>query len=151
MDKTDRMKVLVRYIINNGMAENQSDLGIKMGYNNASAFSQVINGKVKTPKDFTDKFVTIVPDLNVQWLLTGEGEMLRPSISQTAGDGSVNVANVNGNGNGRIGADPDALLSAHVKLIDELVEQRKVFTAQFTAAQSQIDRLLSLLERAENN
>lgn len=47
-----------------------------MGYNNPSAFSQVINGKTSEPKLFMKKLKEIVPELNLSWLELGEGSML---------------------------------------------------------------------------
>lgn len=75
MNKIDRYKILVRHIISNGLASSQKDLGNKMGYTNESAFSQIINEKVPTPKDFSDKLKTLLPDLNLGWLDSGVGDM----------------------------------------------------------------------------
>lgn len=77
MTRIDRNKTLVRHIISLGIASSQKDLGVKMGYENESYFSQIVNEKVDTPKDFIRKLKEFVPDLNVDWLLTGEGGMLK--------------------------------------------------------------------------
>lgn len=76
MKRVDRNKILVRHIVSLGLATSQKDLGAKMGYENESYFSQIINEKVETPKDFILKLKTFVPGLNEAWLLTGNGEML---------------------------------------------------------------------------
>ena len=55
MNNIDRNKILIRYMIDSHIIESQKDLGRKLGYTNESSFSQVINGKVKTPKDFIFK------------------------------------------------------------------------------------------------
>lgn len=77
MKRVDRNKILVRHIVSLGLATSQKDLGAKMGYENESYFSQIINEKVETPKDFILKLKKIVPDLNDAWLLTGNGKMLK--------------------------------------------------------------------------
>ena len=77
MTRIDRNKTLVRHIISLGIASSQKDLGVKMGYENESYFSQIVNEKVDTPKDFIRKLKEFVPDLNIDWLLTGEGGMLK--------------------------------------------------------------------------
>ena len=97
MNKIDRYKILVRYIVSNGKALNQRDLGYKLGYTNESSFSQVINNKVPTPKDLTPKLKTIVPNLNADWLEHGKGEMLLSPNSISAD------ITVNGNNNTNIG------------------------------------------------
>ena len=76
MNKIDRYKILIRYLINLGVIESQKDLGVKMGYSNPSAFSQVINGKTSEPKLFANKLANLYPSLNLNWLLTGEGSMI---------------------------------------------------------------------------
>ena len=73
-----RNRTLVRHMVQSGIVKNQKDLGEKMGYKNESAFSQVINEKVVEPKNFTAKLKKILPNLNEQWLTTGEGSMLIP-------------------------------------------------------------------------
>lgn len=75
MNKLDRYKILIRHLINLGVVANQRELGQKMGYNNPSAFSQVINGKTQEPKMFTLKLKDIVPNLNLDWLENGIGTM----------------------------------------------------------------------------
>lgn len=79
------------------------------------------------------------PDLNITWLLTGEGPMLTtmPSITQTAhGDNNMQVA---GSANRVHAAGVDELLA-------ELAEQRKVTQK----AQEQVDRLLTIMERMQD-
>ena len=76
MNNIDRNKILIRYMIDSHIIESQKDLGRKLGYTNESSFSQVINGKVKTPKDFIFKLKSFVPNLNEEWMIDGKGEML---------------------------------------------------------------------------
>lgn len=75
MSKLDRYKILIRQLIKSGVVASQRDLGQKMGYNNPSAFSQVINGKTQEPKLFTQKLKDLVPELNLEWLENGVGAM----------------------------------------------------------------------------
>lgn len=84
MNKIDRLKSLVRYAKTLGIVASQEEFGQKMGYTNPSAFSQVINGKSKEPKDFTKRMCGIVPQSSLEWLETGAGQMiLDDTISQT--------------------------------------------------------------------
>lgn len=117
-----------------GLSSSQKDLGKKMGYNNESAFSQIINEKASCPKEFTKKLKVIVPNLNLDWLETGEGEMLKNGITQ-----SISVDNntsVKGNQN-QINNT-----STIDKAIDEISAQRKLVSK----SQEQIDRLLTIIE-----
>lgn len=81
MNRVDRNRILVRHIVRMGIAGSQKELGVLFGYNNASAFSQIISGLKPWPKHFTDKFKELVPNLSINWLENGTGTML---ISETA-------------------------------------------------------------------
>lgn len=94
MNKKDRYKILIRYMISEGLASSQKDLGAKIGYTNESAFSQVINGKAIEPKNFIDKLKSILPDINDQWLLTGEGDMLKTPSKEGKGNDTTEEANL---------------------------------------------------------
>lgn len=89
MDKTDRYKTLIRYLIRKGIAQSQKEIGVMVGYNNPSAFSQVINGKANEPKHFMEKLLGLCPEeVNQNWLITGEGSMFeahRLVLSATGG------------------------------------------------------------------
>lgn len=94
MEKIDRYKILVRHLVKQGVASSQKDLAQKMGYKNESSFSQIINGKVNEPKDFIEKFVSYIPDLNRDWLLYGEGEMLKSEAVQPTQEVDENTTGV---------------------------------------------------------
>ena len=62
-----------------------------MGYNNPSAFSQVINGKTQEPKLFTQKLKNIVPELNLDWLENGTGTMFGEEYCEDIANKQVQV------------------------------------------------------------
>lgn len=139
MTKIDRYKILVRYLISIGVATTQKDLGTKMGYNNESAFSQVINGKTAEPKNFSRKLKELMPDINLEWLETGVGEMLGGNINQEViGDNSTSVAGNLNNVN---------CSTAIEKAIEEISEMRKLIQEQVRNNKEQFDRLMSVIER----
>lgn len=87
--------------------------------------------------DKLSNVLTAFPELNRDWLLYGEGEMLKSNISQTShGNNSPNIA---GNGN-NINTSPTL-----DKAIDEISEQRKLVAK----SQEQIDRLLAIIEKMQ--
>lgn len=99
------------------------------------------NGAVSKMGDGTrrstiDKISNFYPDLNTNWLLTGEGDMLKPI--QSVGDisnSSVSGVNVNGR---EIHINPDAY-----NTLLKIVESNQRTTEKF---QEQIDRLISIIE-----
>ena len=79
MTDTERIKKAIKWLIGNGYAKNQEGMGLLLGYKNKSSFSQVVNTPDKRPADFMDRLCSLSDNLNKDWLLTGEGEMLRES------------------------------------------------------------------------
>lgn len=101
----------------------QKDIANTLGVSEQSV-NALVNGRRqfgrKTSAEWQKHF-----GLSASWLMTGEGEMLAPSMQ--AGDGSVQVAGNASNVNAG-------------KTIDKLVELLK-------KKDEQIDRLISLLEK----
>ena len=83
MSRVIRNKTLIRHLVKTGIIKNQKDLGEKMGYNNESSFSQVINEKVDEPKDFIPRLKNVYADFNEDWLLYGEGDMIKVPATMT--------------------------------------------------------------------
>lgn len=146
MNKLDRYKILIRQLINLGIVSSQKELGKKMGYNNPSAFSQVINGKAKEPKLFIQKLKHVFPNLNIDWLENGEGEMI-------IDDSTTNTININrdsvkvgGNVSGSIqqGGNLSEIVE---KLINELAEQRRELAEQRRASNRQQELINTLIEK----
>lgn len=78
------------------------------------------------------------PELNREWLVYGEGDMLKSSIAQTAnGDHNTQVA---GNANHINNS------STLDKAIDEISQQRQLVAK----SQEQIDRLLAIIEKMQD-
>ena len=77
------------------------------------------------------------PELNTGWLLTGEGEMLRSTITQKVGDIYGDAQGVNVNGSVTItGASVD-------KFLEEIAAQRRM-TERYM---DQMDRLITVYEK----
>ena len=117
-------------MVTSGMILSQKDLGAKMGYANESTISQIINGKVKEPKDFIDRLASFIPDLNKGWLETGEGAMLNS-------DGFTHPESIPINHEGKTSCIRER------EFLDEIAAQRKLLEK----SQEQIDRLISIIER----
>lgn len=64
---TERVKFLIRHIIGLGIADNQEDLGIKVGIKNKSYLSQLVNNRIPNGK-FIDSLLNYTPDINKEWL-----------------------------------------------------------------------------------
>lgn len=93
-----------------------SEFGRQLGV--SAAYVQGIRKSI--PPDKLKQIGELYPDLNINWLIYGEGDMI------VTAKGDVNI-----------GSDPSI-----GKALDEIAEQRKL-TAK---SQEQIDRLLGIIE-----
>lgn len=93
--------------------------------------------------DKVEKILENFPKINRIWLLTGEGEMLCPNISQR----NVSGPNVIGESQVVNNALPSELLA----LIRNRDEELKARDEEVRKRDEQIDRLLSLLEKFTSN
>ena len=153
-----------------GIIASQKDLGAKMGYANESTISQIINEKVKEPKDFVDRLSSFVPDLNKEWLETGEGAMLISQDNHGGGQhfhGPITGTNPQFAGNNltnnppcTFGVEIDKIVSAMTAQADLTKEAHEITRraqaqvdraqAQVDVAQQQVNRLLSIIEQKLN-
>lgn len=83
----------------------------------------------------------IYPQLNSDWLITGEGNMLRSTIEQKIGDvkdSELHEVNV-------VKGDPDAY-NTLLRIVETHQKETAGFQRNIEKFQEQIDRLLNLLE-----
>lgn len=125
---------------------------------------------VRNSKSFTSnvlaEIMNIYPELNIGWLITGNGEMLKEmlplsSVSNTVhgdveggfvGSGVLHNGNVIGDGNnvGIIPADYEKkLIRAQVE-IDYLKKENKTLKDQLKQAMADKDKAMSMLDKALN-
>lgn len=64
---TERVKFLIKYLIGKGIAQSQEDLGKKIGIENKSYLSQLVNNSRPNEK-FIDSLVNLLPNFNKEWL-----------------------------------------------------------------------------------
>ena len=131
MEVKDRIKSILDYY-HLSVNEFVKQTRVKTG----QAVYDLLSGKTKSiSQSMEDKILSCFQDVNRAWLLTGEGEMIKPSVQQMLnGDNNKQIAGNNNHVN---------LPSTLDKAINEIAEQRKLVAK----AQEQIDRLISLLER----
>lgn len=82
MTEIQRVKKVINWLIFMEFAENEREMADKFGYTKSS-FSQIINGKVPLSEKFIKKLCSANENINEVWILSGEGEMLKTSQSET--------------------------------------------------------------------
>ena len=121
---------LIAYLSKNRITK--SSFAREVGVSNAfiSSIRKSISPEV------LQKIKEAFPDLNIEWLMTGEGSMLLGDVS---GDN-----NAIGHGASVTHSDCCNIVD---KFLGELAEQRKLVSE----SQRQVDRLLSIIEKMTNN
>ena len=144
-----RVIKLIDWLVFDGKIKNRRDLAEKIGYTESS-FSQILNGKVKLSERFIKKLAMFDERINVVWLLSGEGSMIK--------DETVNIGEVSGGAN-TIGmsvnqsisknsgqnAGRDLINHRDKSVLEELAAQRKLTETaqeQLATAQEQISVLI---------
>lgn len=125
---------------------------------NKSAFAQAIGvapsvvdnivGKRqgKPSFDVVEK-ISAIAGLNLEWLITGKGEMLRTSTPSQYGTANLMLSGhdnvqVQGNSN-NVATQPHPPTQTIDRALDEIAHQRQLLEK----SQTQIDRLLAVIER----
>lgn len=120
MTETERIKKAIKWLIGSDIAKTQEGIGLLMGYSNKSAFSQVVNNPDKRPEDFVVRLCNLNNTLNKNWLLTGEGSMLKntdQSVSQGGDDAILSDADLNNS------STMKKLLESLLRQNEELIRQ----------------------------
>lgn len=67
MTDLQKIKISIGILTALGFAKNQKEVGVLMGYDNESSFSQVVNGKVPIPSNFIKKLRLLSKEVDVFW------------------------------------------------------------------------------------
>lgn len=138
MIDNERFKTMLEYLKKGRHIRNQQEFSEIVNSDKATV-SQIVNNRISIPNIMFGNIEQAFPFISIQWLKTGEGEMIKNGVSQTShGDNSPNI---NGNAN--------HLISTHTlleKALDEISEMRKALTDALVVNQRQTDQLLSILE-----
>lgn len=148
MADTKRIKLLINWLISQGIISSQQELGEKFGITSKSYLSQLVNGRAYS-EEFINKLSEFDERINREWLETGEGNMI---ISE--GGGQTFHGGISGGDNKFSGRDmtinPPCTLGFDIdKVFNEISAQRKLTEeaqAQTRKAQEQMDRLLTIIE-----
>lgn len=77
----ERFIEVINYLIFANLAVNQEDFVAKLGMDSSTISQYKVGKRTITPK-FASKLTEVFPVINREWLLTGEGQMLKGQDSQ---------------------------------------------------------------------
>ena len=134
MTVKDRVREFVKF---KGITMSQFErmCGLSVGYVNAM--------RVSFGKDYLNNVLKQFPELNREWLLYGEGEMLK---SGNFSQNQEKVTQNNENGDNIQGQNVTVQSNTQSN-VDEFLAIIKQQANQITKSQEQIDRLISIIEK----
>lgn len=148
MADTKRIKLLINWLISQGIISSQQELGEKFGITSKSYLSQLVNGRAYS-EEFINKLSEFDGRINREWLETGEGSMIISEGSSQTFHGDINGGNKKFSGRDMT-INPPCTLGLDIdKVFNEISAQRKLTEeaqAQTRKAQEQMDRLLTIIE-----
>lgn len=76
-DKARRLKRACDFLIAQGYSRSYAAIAKSLGYKSSTSFSHILNNVVPLPGKLLDKIDILFPQINANWIDSGEGEMLR--------------------------------------------------------------------------
>lgn len=148
MNKKERFNEAFAYLKEQGAIKTQKELAEQMGTTSPNVSSALKGVESVLTDRFIERFCLAYADIfNEEWLLTGEGEMLKHS-QVIHGDGNVQVA---GNAhNVNAGSTIDAALGEIDTALGEIAKAHELLAKkdeQLAKRDEQMDRLLAVIEK----
>ncbi len=106
---------LIKYLEHKKIGRNKFETlaGISLGY--------ITNLKNAPKEQQLVKILQAAPDLDRVWLLTGEGEMIKPNGNSAVANGDKSVAAINSN----VNTAPDTLMAERIKSLEALLAEKE--------------------------
>lgn len=106
---------LIKYLEHKKIGRNKFETlaGISLGY--------ITNLKNAPKEQQLVKILQAAPDLDKVWLLTGEGEMIKPNGNNAVANGDKSVAAINSN----VNTAPDTLMAERIKSLEALLAEKE--------------------------
>ena len=130
----ERFIFLVNYIISEKVAKNKAEIAQILDVK-PSKFSEILNKRMNVGIDMIVNICSRF-GISVEWVLTGNGDMLQKNVSQSIiGDNNMQAGK-------NINSQPNELFLAKIKLLEQrIVEQEN----QINEKDIQINKLLNIL------
>ena len=138
MNRLIRNKILVQEIIKRGICSSQKELGVLLGYENESYFSQIMTG-VKSPKNFILKLKSLLPDLNEDWLINGEGDIF------LAKDDTLGIA-IDDSTSDTPEQPTEDVVVISTQMLEEMTAQRQLTEQALALVQEQLEAKKKTIE-----
>ena len=132
----ERLRMLVNFLTINLLVKSQADFALKIGIAK-SQLSEILSGKRAVTQKLVNRIHSIFLNVNPNWILTGEGEMITGNITQVNESGD----NINGHSVTIHKTEGD-----YLEIIKSLTNQLSKSQEQISKSQEQMDRLITIIE-----
>lgn len=132
MNDRERIEALSRYT---GL--NLKRLAEEIGLKTHQTLYDIRKGKHGISKDLAEKIQAKYLNINIGWLLTGDGEMIKPAATQNNENGD----NINGHS-----VTINKTQGDYLEIIKSLTAQLAVSQQQVSVSQEQMNRLITIIE-----
>ena len=135
MNEYQRFEKLIAYLIETKRVRNQQQFVEEIN-SDRSTVSEVKNGKLKIPNNMFGKIENAYPDISIDWLKSGEGEMLKNTQQiENVSNSTVVGNNVSGTG-----------ISISHNDFSEMIELQKGYQELLKKKDEHISELLSTVK-----
>ena len=143
--ENQRFEELIKSLITSKKIRNQQQFVEEIRSDKATV-SQIKNGKIKIPNNLFSNIESAFPDVSMDWLKEGKGDMLNNDKYENIVNGSNNIS-IAGKGN-QVNSDTllEIIESQQKGYLDIIRTNQK----QLTESQTQISRLISVVEKLNN-
>ncbi len=147
MNRQEMLNAVFEYLRYIGAVKNKTDFAQKIGIDKSSLSTAFSGGAGYLTRNLFVRIGETFPQIDSQWLLTGEGKMLSekatiPQITTIGNSGTITANNIVGNNNQL--PRPSATDSVdHVAYLNTIISQKDEIIRQKDA---QIEQLLQLLK-----
>jgi hypothetical protein len=118
-----------------------AELAKRVGYERPQVLYDITHGKTKKiSADVANKIAEKYPEINLDWLLSGDGEMLKNHPA--ANNAGITDSNVVGGG-----INDATVISGLMKTLEKKDEQIGKILGSLEKKDEQIDRLLGIIEK----
>jgi hypothetical protein len=155
MFENDRFVEFLNYLISTKKVRNQQEFVEEIN-SDKSTVSLIKNKKIGIPNDLFTKIQKAYPELNLDWLTTGEGEMLKSDVQiNDASDSEFLHSNVQQGSNIKYSAISPKTIAENSRNYQEIIKngQRQIdeFQKMFIIQQEHVGKLIAIIEKLGNN
>ncbi len=135
----ERFKNMVNYLLEQRIEFSQNDIAKKIGIS-SGYISELVQAKKRISKQIVSKLINAYPQLNADYLKTGDGDMVKSVHNIITNTGAFSKNTIN--------EDFSAQLS---ELINEQKDMRKDFMNLMSEKNRQINELIEIIKKDNDN